>query len=190
MNMCKAAWAPALVLSWMLAGLAAPLSPASAQGFAEGLQGLTRESNAPIDIQADALEVRDAERVAIFTGNVLLSQGEVTMRTKELKVFYTGGAEAGGSQDIDRLEAVGQVVVTSGDQQATGEKGVFESSKNLVTLSGDVVLTQGQNVLRGSTLVVDLAKGTSQVLSDGKGDAGQRVQGLFRPGTVREEAAR
>jgi lipopolysaccharide export system protein LptA len=71
------------------------------------------------------------------------------------------------------------VVVTQKEQTATGDLGLFDMQANTVTLSGNVVMTQGQNVLRGERLVVDLTSGVSRVES-GKGGRG-RVQGLFIP---------
>jgi lipopolysaccharide export system protein LptA len=88
----------------------------------------------------------------------------------------------GGQQKIKRLEARGGVVVTQKEQTATGETGVFDMKANTVTLTGNVVMTQGQNVLRGDRLVVDLTSGVSRVES-GKNGQG-RVQGLFQPGSA------
>src|SRR4029079_8226481 len=86
----------------------------------------------------------------------------------------------GGQQKIKRLEARGGVVVTQKEQTATGDLGVFDMKTNTVTLTGNVMMTQGQNVLRGERLVVDLTSGVSRVES-GKNGQG-RVQGLFVPG--------
>ena len=98
-----------------------------------------------------------------------------------------GGAKTDGnaqqlqpsSRDIRRLIAVGDVVVTSGDQRATGNRGIFDMASNTVTLTGNVVLTQGENVLRGNKLVVDLTSQHSRLESSGSGG---RVQGIFVPG--------
>ena len=80
----------------------------------------------------------------------------------------------GGQQQIRRLEAKGGVTVNQKDHTATGNNGVFDMKTNTVTLSGNVVVTQGQNVLRGERLIVDLTSGVSRV-------EGGRVQGLFLP---------
>jgi lipopolysaccharide export system protein LptA len=84
----------------------------------------------------------------------------------------------GGQQQIKRLEAWNGVVVTQKDQTATGEKGIFDMKSNTVTLLGNVVMTQQQNVLRGDRLVVDLTTGVSRVEA---GNGKERVQGLFLP---------
>jgi lipopolysaccharide export system protein LptA len=84
----------------------------------------------------------------------------------------------GGSSQIRRLEAKGNVVVTQKDQVVTGETAVFDTKTNLVTMfggaGGNVILTQGKNVLRGDRLLVDMTTGVSRVESDSG-----RVQGLF-----------
>ena len=69
----------------------------------------------------------------------------------------------GGSQQISRLEASGGVIVTQKDQTATGDTGLFDMKANTVTLLGNVVVSQGQNVMRGERLVVDLTTGVSRV---------------------------
>ena len=68
-----------------------------------------------------------------------------------------------GSSQISRLEAKGSVVVTQKDQTATGDTGLFDMRSNTVTMTGNVLVSQGPNVLRGERLVVDLTTGVSRV---------------------------
>ena len=174
------------------------------KGPPNALQGFSQNRDEPVHIESNTLEVRDKEKVATFSGDVRVKQGDTAMRSRALVVFYEqeGGAESGsasggkpmqaaaagpgGSQKIKRLEARGDVVVTQKDQTATGETGVFDMKTNTVTLNGNVVMTQGKNVLRGDKLVVDLTSGVSRVES-GKNSRG-RVQGLFLPGGNGEAA--
>jgi len=175
--------------------------PASAQtrsppreggGTPNALQGFSKNKGQPVSIEAERLEVRDKDKTATFAGKVQVVQGDTTLRCKTLTVFYDepGETKAGSNrpvakiassaeQKIKKLDAKGDVVVTQNDQVATGDTASFDMDKNVVTMSGNVVLTQGQNVLRGSRLVVDLTNGYSRVES-GSGKDG-RVQGLFVP---------
>jgi len=183
-----------ILLAAALALSGAPLAaqPAS-KGPPNALQGFSQNHDQPVHIEAATLEVRDKDKVATFSGNVKVTQGDTIMKCKSLLVFYEGnGDEAGGktmqaatpgpggNQKIKRLEARGSVVVTQKDQTATGSLGIFDMRTNTVDLTGDVVMTQGQNMLRGERLVVDLTSGVSRVES-GKNGTG-RVQGLFQPG--------
>lgn len=182
------------------------IATAQAQGQGQGqaqqnkgppnaLQGFSQNRDEPVHIESNTLEVRDKDKVATFSGDVRVKQGDTAMRSRDLVVFYEqeGGASSssggkpmqaaaagpGGSQKIKRLEARGDVVVTQKDQTATGETGIFDMKTNTVTLTGNVVMTQGKNVLRGDKLMVDLTTGVSRVES-GKNSRG-RVQGLFLP---------
>jgi lipopolysaccharide export system protein LptA len=169
----------------------------ASQGPPNALQGFSQNRDQPVHIEASSLEVRDKQKEATFSGDVRVKQGDTGMRCKALVVFYEQGGESvdksktmqaaapgpGGEQHIKRLEARGAVVVTQKDQTATGELGIFDMKSNTVTLTGNpVVMTQGQNVLRGDRLVVDLTSGVSRVES-GKNGQG-RVQGLFQPGSA------
>jgi len=167
------------------------------KGPPNALQGFSENRDQPVHIEAATLEVRDKQKEATFSGDVRVKQGDTAMRCKSLVVFYEGspGASAepaqamtaakpgpGGEQRIKRLEARGGVVVTQKEQTASGDLGIFDMKTNTVTLTGNVIMTQGKNVLRGDRLVVDLTSGVSRVES-GKGGSG-RVQGLFIPGNA------
>jgi lipopolysaccharide export system protein LptA len=169
----------------------------SVQGVPNAMQGFSQNRDQPIQIEAAALEMRDKQKEATFSGNVKVVQGDTTMTSKTLVVFYESKSQSGtapaanakaakapqmqsstpgpdGSSSIRRLEARGNVVVTQKDQVVTGENAIFDTKTNLVTMSGGVVLTQGKNVLRGDRLLVDMTTGVSRVESDSG-----KVQGLF-----------
>jgi lipopolysaccharide export system protein LptA len=186
----------ALVLTIPVAGLQAQPSKAPPNA----LQGFSQNRDQPVHIEAATLEVRDKDKVATFSGNVRVKQGDTVMRCKSLLVFYeqendqrqnepapkgsmtTDAPGIGGQQKIKRLEARGNVVVTQKTETASGDLGIFDMKTNTVTLTGNVVMTQGHNVLRGEKLVVDLTSGVSRVESGKHGHG--RVQGLFLPGAA------
>jgi len=165
------------------------------------MQGFSQNRDQPIQIEAASLEMRDKKKEATFSGNVKVVQGDTTMTSKSLVVFYESSAAPapapatapaanskaaksapiqsaspgpGGSSSIRRLEAKGGVVVTQKDQVVTGETAVFDTKANLISMLGGVVLTQCKNVLRGDRLMVDMTTGVSRVESDSG-----KVQGLF-----------
>lgn len=183
-----------LAVAALLLAVPAAAAP-QPKGPPNALQGFSQNRDQPVQIDAATLEVRDKDKVATFSGNVHVKQGDTTMLCKSLVVFYEQDAGAdgkknkakampaatpgpGGQQHIKRLEARGGVVVTQKDQTATGDLGIFDMATNTVTLTGHVTMTQDKNVLRGEKLVVNLTSGVSRVES-GKH---QRVQGLFPSG--------
>lgn len=160
------------------------------QGVPNAMQGFSQNRDKPIKIESTTLEMRDKKKEATFEGNVKVVQGDTTMLSNSLLVFYDGSeapgaaksakappaqAPLGGSSSIRRLEAKGNVIVTQKDQVVTGETAIYDTKTNLVTMLGGVVLTQGPNVLRGDRLLVDMTTGVSRVESDSG-----RVQGLFQ----------
>ncbi|HEY1153875.1 MAG TPA: LptA/OstA family protein [Pseudolabrys sp.] len=172
-------------------------------GPPNALQGFSQNRDQPVQIEAATLEVREKEKQATFSGNVKVTQGDTGLRAKSLVVFYDDNRDSGGDkktndknaskgqmtqatpgptgqQQIKRLEAKGGVIVTQKEQTVTGDIGVFDMRTNTVTMSGNVVMTQGQNVLRGDRLMVDLGTGVSRVESGKSGNG--RVQGLFQAG--------
>lgn len=166
---------------------AALAQPAQQGNTPSAVQGFSKNRDQPVQINALTLEVRDKDKVATFSGNVHVIQGEMHLRCEKLLVYYegdtatTGGKPApksnamaaaapgpDGQGKIKRLVAQGGVTITQNDQTATGKTGVFEMKENLVTLDGNVVLTQGKNVSKGEKLVVDLTTNRS-TLTGGKG---------------------
>jgi lipopolysaccharide export system protein LptA len=150
--------------------------PAQPSGPPNALQGFSQNRDQPVNIKADALEVRDRNKVATFTGSVHLVQGDTVLRCKILVVFYDqddAGAPAvksatpgpGGSSQIRRMEAKGSVIVTQKDQTATGDSAIYDLKDNTVTLvapaGGLVTVTQGPNVMSGPKLVVNLTTNVS-----------------------------
>lgn len=161
------------------------------------MQGLQLNRDQPVKIEANSLEVRDKQRQATFIGKVKLTQGDTILHCDSLVIFYddnstpppaaqkkgappaatAGAGPLGGNQQIKRAEAKGNVLVTQKDQTAKGDNGVFDTKANNITLTGNVVVTQGTNVLRGTRMVVNLTTGVTNVESN----QGQRVEGLFNP---------
>ncbi len=169
-------------LSIVLLGCAlgsAALAQAPGKGIPNAVQGFSKNCDKPVHIEAASLEVRDKDKQATFSGNVNVVQGDTTMRCKVLVVHYDnnqpGGMKsatpgAGGASQISRLEAKGGVVVTQAEQTATGDTGLFDMKSNTITLLGNVVVSQGGNVVRGERLVVDMTTGVSKVdAGDSKG---------------------
>lgn len=139
-----------------------------------------QDSKAPIEIVADSLEVRQNERRAIFKGNVDATQGERSLRADELQVLY--GEERGGGQQIRRIDAIGRVIVSEPGQTAQGDRGSYDPVAGKIVLDGNVVLTRGDDVVRGGQLEMDLATGTAVVRAARPGGPpSERVRALFVP---------
>jgi lipopolysaccharide export system protein LptA len=138
-------------------------------------------SNAPVDVTADRIEVQDRSDRAIFAGNVHAVQAELTLETPRLTVAYSGGQGAGNNVQIHRLDAADGVVVRSPSETARGDFGIYDLDRKLITLIGNVQLNRENNQVNGSRLVIDLDSGRAVVDGGppGVNQSGGRVTGHF-----------
>jgi lipopolysaccharide export system protein LptA len=153
-----------------------------AQAQNGAFSGLGSNSQDPIRIDADRLDVFDRENRAVYGGNVVAVQGDTTIRCSELTIFFErneGEATASDQGDsIKRIECEGPVTILSLDQVATGARAVYDRQVGQMVMTGDVALSQGPNVTRGERLIYDIDRGVANVVAG----ENQRVRGLFVPG--------
>jgi lipopolysaccharide export system protein LptA len=135
------------------------------------MEGIALSNDKPIHIESDKLEIKDKENRADFTGNVVAAQGTTTLHAQTMTVYYKSGSNPmnnAGSGDIDRILVDGKVILNSGTQSATAEKGRFEMAQQTIVLEGkQVVLSDGSNVFTGCRLTVKMDTGQAQLDSCG-----------------------
>ena len=150
---------------------------------AQTLMGDAHDRSLPIEITANSLEVRQDQEAAIFRGEVRAIQGEMRLTADELVVHYRQGVDVVESS-ISRIDAQGRVFFSTPSETAQGNQGVYDVDDGVITLIGSVVLTRGENVIRGERLVLDLETGQS-VIESGTSASGstERVKGVFFPKT-------
>ncbi|HKJ63601.1 MAG TPA: LptA/OstA family protein [Hyphomicrobiales bacterium] len=172
----------------------------SAQGFAQTpgnslAAGYAANADKPINIEADALEVNDQQKTATFSGNVTATQGDFSLKAKQIQVNYvsrdknkTNAAAGGpgGDSQISEINAKGKVLVTTHDNQtATSDWARFDVPAQLVTIGGNVVLSQGLNAIKGDRLIIDLKTGLSRFENSTETASGkkpkQQIRAIFSP---------
>lgn len=164
--------------------------------------GSRQNSDQPIEIASDTLEVQQDKQLAIFRGKVDVVQGDTRLRSDELYVYYrdrqadqtaSGAAQSPAparsapatsagpdASSITRIEAKGNVFVSTPKERAQGQFGVYDVDKKTITLTGDVVLTSDQSTVRCERAVMhqDTGRSTCDPV------AGGRVRGVFVPGNT------
>lgn len=187
-----------------------PASPPPPSGTSSPIQILPGTgSKEPISIDADKLVYFDKEQKAVYSGNVVVIQGDTKMTSATMTVYLdrspspaanaqtadakgaTAPAEGQGpaqNSGIKRLEAAGPVTVVSKTQVATGDSGVYDKAQDKVFLIGHVTLSDGQNVTKGDKLTYDLKSGQATIDAGG-GKAG-RVHGQFTPSNAAADQAK
>ena len=155
---------------------------------AHGQTGLDNayDSGLPIEITADALEVQQNAGVAVFRGNVDAFQGTMNLRADRLTVHYRKGENTPNA--ISLIEADGNVFLSSPTEMAQGKRAIYNIDADTIELIGSVVLTRGENVIRGNRLLLNLATGKSKMES-GVALTGkkERVKALFVPNAVKKQ---
>lgn len=176
-----------MAIEWRRIAAAATMALLVGQAHAqqgERQTGLKLEGDQPIQIESDKLEVRENDGIAIFTGNVAVVQGPTLLRAGRMTVHYAkgGGSVTTGSADIEKLEVEGKVYLRSEKQVATGDKGTFDMRSEVMVLTGsEVVLSEGDNVIVGCKLTVQMRNGLAQLDGCGGNGAGGRVKMLLKP---------
>ena len=162
------------------------LAPAALAQDNGRMTGLKLDGDKPIEIESDHLEVRENDGLAVFTGNVAVVQGPMLLRAGRMTVHYAkdGGSAATGAANIDRLVVENKVYVKSDTQVATADHGSFDMKSELLVLSGkEVVLSEGDNVIVGCKLTVQMASGLANLEGCGGAAGGGRVKMLLKPGS-------
>ncbi len=162
------------------------VSPLWAQGPIE------LDSNQPIEISADSLEVLQDTSKAVFNGNVEALQGNIKMNAQRMEVFYRQQDQQNTTANIgavSRIEVIGDVMFTTPTETAKATKGIYDVDKQMITLVGNVILSRDKNTLKGGRLDYNLktqksllTSGTGQKSVDGKvSPSSGRVKGVFVP---------
>lgn len=145
------------LLSVIVAALLAG-GPALAQGVDVSFGGLKADTSLPVEVTADQLKVDQRNGNAVFTGNVLVVQGEMRLSAASIRVEYTEDGKK-----IDKIYADGDVLLVSATDAAKADAAVYTIATGGVVLTGNVLLTQGETAIASERMVIDLKSGTGQL---------------------------
>jgi len=139
-----------------------------AQGTQLSFGSITQDTSAPIEILADQLAVSQADNSATFSGNVIISQGEMSLTAPIVTVIYNLE-----TSDIDKLVASGGVTLVSGNEAAEAEEAEYSVVTGIIVMKGNVLLAQGLNSLAAAEMTVNLNDGSALLTG--------RVRTILRP---------
>lgn len=164
------------ILSWIIvAGVACLIST---PGFAQSGTTDVKVSDGNVSVEADRLDVDEDAGRAVFQGAVHVVQDDFDMRSAKMVVLFGPG----GPEDLTTMTATGSVVIKLALSTATGNRAVYDARTEILVMTGDATYKNGDNTLNGSTLTIDFAKGTTNMVGGSQDDAtGGRVTGVFSP---------
>jgi lipopolysaccharide export system protein LptA len=136
-----------------------------------------QKQDCAITVNSDKFTADLNAKTGTYSGNVVVTQCDTKLRADTMRISTI-------NNQADKVNASGNVVVDSPKSgTATGQTGVYDVPKKIVTLNGNVVLKKGKDVMRGPQLIVNLATGQANLGSGGAtpGTSGGRVQAVFAP---------
>ena len=167
-----------LGLLWGIGGFA--LTLAAAGGMNLAAQGIAKhDSRAPVTYDAAKFVLNDQTNQAIFSGGVIVNQADLRIQSDRMLVNFTDA----GQLEIQRITATGGVIITRGDERASGDNAVYDFNRRIITMAGNVRLRRGTDTLNGGRLVIDLDTGVSTV--DGAASGGGSLPGTTTTGRGR-----
>jgi lipopolysaccharide export system protein LptA len=141
-------------------------------GTQSGLGFSKHDTKQPINVASDAFQGDTANKIGIYTGNVVVVQGDMKMRSDSMKIVEV-------EDKPNKIYAYTNVVVNAPNGTATGDDGVYDMVAHTITLTGKVVLTKEKNVMRGTKLVMDMDTNLAHLTAQGM--PGGRVQAILYP---------
>lgn len=145
------------------------------------------DSNAPVDYAADRIDVQDKIKRVVLSGNVEITQKDLKMRAARTVVAYaSGGGDASGDVNIQRIDATGDVEVIRGDERVWGDLATYDFARRVITVVGHVRLQNPRGNGSGERLVIDLDRHITNFVGASSGQGGKggeaspaRVTGTF-----------
>jgi lipopolysaccharide export system protein LptA len=131
---------------------------AGAEGSNIAFGGLRGDTSLPIEMKADSLAVNQTDGTAVFTGNVVVTQGAMKLSAAEIRVEYTADKKG-----IDKLYATGDVLLVNASDAAEADQAIYTIASGEVVMTGNVLLTQGQAAMSSQKLIIDLKTGNGRM---------------------------
>lgn len=125
--------------------------------------GSGERNKQPIQIKSNALTTDSAKRTATFTGKVVARQGDVTIYSDRLVIFYSDKEK---QNEVDKVEAFGNVRILQGDKIGLGGHGVYVSKEGKIILDDNPKVYQGEDEVAGKVITYFLDSQRSEVTSD------------------------
>ena len=138
---------------------AAVLSTAAfAQGANVAFGTIAQDTSLPVEVSSDELSVDQQTGSAVFTGNVVIGQGDMRLSAQRVMVVYRATQDG-----ISKMEATGGVTLVSGADAAESQRADYDIDEGTIVMRGNVLLAQGASALSADTMTIRLTDGTARM---------------------------
>lgn len=131
---------------------------AMAQGASVAFGTIAQDTSLPVEVSSDELSVDQQTGTAIFTGNVVIGQGNMRLSASRVVVVYRDTADG-----IASMEATGGVIIVSGKDTAEAQRADYSIDEGTIVMRGNVLLAQGASALTADTMTIRLRDGTARM---------------------------
>jgi lipopolysaccharide export system protein LptA len=140
-----------------------------------GVNAQAQRGSGPIEISANDIDMQPQQRLALLTGNAAVIQDGAILRASRIRITYAG-TPSGDMGEIDKVFTDSETFYVTPTERIRGDRAVFDRRSNTVQFTGNVIVTQGQNVLKGAVLTLNTVTRASTMRGlDG------RVRAVFFP---------
>ena len=144
--------------------------------FANGIAVVISDSDKPIQIVSDRFDIYPDKRVAVFSGNVVVTQEDTVINSDEFFLHYkkegiktkqndknvnTGIATG----DIEKIEAKGNVIIKQKEKVVTGDNAFFYNGEQKIVVTGNPIMKEGNNIIKGDRVIFFLKENRGVVES-------------------------
>jgi lipopolysaccharide export system protein LptA len=149
---------PRILQAILFIGLTAAAGAAQAQGMQVAFGSTAGQGDLPVEVTAENLDVDQNDGTAVFTGNVVIGQGQMRLSAPRVLVVYLEDRSG-----IARLEATGGVTLVSGEDAAEAREADYNVETGMIDMAGDVLLVQRGATLTADQMAVDTVAGTARM---------------------------
>lgn len=139
----------------------------------------------PFMVTADSVEFEEPRGLISYIGRAEGIQGENRLRAERFDVYFNRSGDESSAvtsmSGLNRIEVTGDVYFVTPEQVVRGDRAVYTAASDTLVVTGDVILRQGDNVMTGSSLSINVGSGRARMEGAPAGNAGRRVQGVFYP---------
>lgn len=147
-----------ILFALLLAAAPAFTGMAQAQGMQVAFGSAARDGDQPVEVTSETLDVDQNDGTAVFTGNVVIGQGEMRLSAPRVQVVYLDDRSG-----ISRLSATGGVTLVSGEDAAEAREADYDVQSGMIDMRGDVLLVQDTTSLTADKMAVDTVAGTARM---------------------------
>jgi lipopolysaccharide export system protein LptA len=150
---------------------------------------ISMDKNEPINIRSDRLDAYQEKKMVVFSGHAVATQGDRTIHADRLLIYYKDSStntknkkDLGTAGDLDKIEAQGHVVITQTGRTVTGDNALFLMDSQQIVMTGNAVMQEGKNTVKGEKIVVYLNEDRGVI----EGSKQKRVEATIYPNEKNE----